>query len=265
MDTGLKISKRLILASIFGIVLMGSALYYTSQEPKAANIVDNNTQQNVDDSIQDTAKTEEGATREVTEPQDDTLSKTDLLTSNLLSPYLAQIKQGTYSPTSKESIVANATEQMFTLDFTPLQPQDILTTSNISTERASAYKQALYTAVQPLFALSEYELTIYARAIRDNSEADFDSLQSIATIYKKAGDDVLTIVAPRDVSAVHLAIINSLYKFSIVLGELAKGYDDPAASLAGSGQFNTAEEEVGQAFSQLQTYFILKDVATTEI
>ena len=177
-----------------------------------------------------------------------------------LNSYLKQSQQGTYSQQAKERIVEDATKQMFTLNFNSKQPKDILTTNNVSKVRAIEYKTSMHNAVKPLFKLTEYELTIYARAIRDNSKEDFDTLQKISEIYKQAGDDILAIVSPQDVSTVHLDIINSLYKFSVVLSNLAKGYDDPAASLAGSGQFNAAEEGVEQAFNKLQTYFILKEI-----
>jgi hypothetical protein len=154
---------------------------------------------------------------------------------------------------------------MLTIDFTPLTVKDIKIGEAIDKISVEIYKDALYQVMQPLFDLKEYELTIYAKAVRDNSKQEFDRLPRIATLYKQAGDNALSITAPRDISAVHLDIINSLYRFSVILNELAKGYDDPAASLSGVANFTQAESQFGNAFDNLKTYFVLKKVYDTSI
>ncbi len=278
-------SKRLLYASLFSVAVIGTAIYISQNEPSSESVerttnsniytstdtikeTDTNTStqtelsktsnnQDVTPAISQNAKQTTYATSTDDEQK---LTETDKLTRNILQPYFTQVSRNQYSPEQREQIVQNATKEMFTLAFTPLKPKDIRTLEDSSKQSVIAYKKALYEALKPIFTLDEYELNIYARAVRDNDKETFDSLKTIADIYKQSGDAVLAIPAPNEVSEIHLEIINALYKFSMVLEKLAKGYDDPAASLSGTGNFTEAEESIQQAFIKLKTYFILKDV-----
>jgi len=264
MDNNFVFSKRLLYATIFGAVVIGGAFYISQKEvytePKESSVEETVT-------ITETFSTE-AQLNTIEEPvnpglnvtEEPELTETDILTRNILQPYIEQNNSDTYSPQSKDRIIANATKEMFTLAFTPLEPKDLVTMQDSSKESIIQYKKNLYTAIKPIFELDEYELDIYARAVRDNTKKEFDSLITIADIYTDAGDFALTVSVPNEVSAVHLEIINALYKFAVVLNELAKGYDDPAASLSGTGNFIEVEEGIQHAFSRLQTYFILKEV-----
>ncbi len=267
MNNGFIFSKRLLYASIFGIVIIGGALLLAKSTDESPTKITTNTTEiptktiilQADTSINNEnlpTNVEVGET--LTSPP--ILTETDILTRNVLKPYLEQSSTNTYSSQNGERIVSNATKELFTLAFTPLEAKDILTSQDSSKQSIIQYKKSLYTALKPIFELDEYELTIYARAVRDNDAVEFDSLASIATTYTKAADATLAITAPHEVSAIHLEIINALYQFATVLTELAKGYDDPAASLSGTGNFVAAEEAVQHAFSRLQTYFILAEV-----
>lgn len=271
MDTGFKFSKKLLYSSFLAVVIVGSAIYMSTREAPSqstpetggAELATNNTGKTADttsSSTQDSTNAAESQDTDSSQTPERALTDTDLLTRNLLRPYIEQSNSGTYSKESKEQIIANATKEMFKISYEPLKIYNISTTNDISKDGAIEYKKRLYTAISPMFELQEYELTIYARAVRDNSKEEFDSLLHIASVYKSVGDGALLVQAPLDASATHLDIVNSLYKFSTILTALAKGYDDPAASLAGTGNFTQSEDELGQAFDKLKTYFILKDV-----
>ncbi len=273
MENDFVFSKRLLYATIFGVVVIGGAFYFSQKETP----IQTATQQESTESIltegdYTTILIEESPTTEPTtagkgvfDTEEAPLTETDILTRNVIGPYLEQLQDETYSQADSERIAESAVAEMLTLDYTPLTKESVTTSSDVSTEATAQYKRDLYTAIKPIFELTEYELTLYARAVRDNSKDEFDALRAIANTYTQAGAEALTVSPPSDVSAVHLDIVNSLYKFATVLMKLSKGFDDPAASLAGTGNFTEAEEDIQHAFSQLQTYFILKDVDTISI
>ncbi len=265
MYTTPKMSKKLLYSTIFGVVIIGGALYISTtntttipiQEYAIEDSVD--TTQTIDTLWKDSNNSTSANMRN--EVMDTPLTETDILTRSLIRPYVEQVRSDTFTEESGQDIINRLTEEVFTLDYTPINISAILITDDISKSSTLQYKTALYQAMQPLFGLGEYELTIYARAVKHNSKEDFNLLYSLSGIYRGVGDAILTIPAPQDISSVHLAIINSLYKFSVVLEDLSKGFSDPAASLSGTGNFVKAEEYMTQSFSRLKTYFILKDVA----
>jgi len=264
MGEPLVISKKLLASSIFGVLIIGLAFYISNKQNNIPIIiqaadVDTSQNSNTYDTIAETTPTD--AVVKDAKP----LTQTDILTRNVIGPYLKQLKDGNYSRESSQQIVQKATDYMLQLSFTPTIAQELNITTDTNKPTVEVYKAELQQALQPIFNLKEYELTIYARAIRDNSKQDFDSLAEIATVYNNAALEALKVAVPTDVSAVHLAIVNSLRKFSVILTELSKGYDDPAASLSGTANFTQAEEELGRAFEDLKTYFILKKVYNTSI
>jgi len=275
MNTNFIFSKRIFYATIFSVVVIGGALYF-SQNKSEQQIEKDNTRTSAPKSSADSLTSEQETiapkssadsitSEQVTIAPKPELTETDILTRNVLKPYIEQNNTDTYSPENGKRIIAKATKEMFKLDYTPIEPKDITTKQDSTKQAIIQYKKDLYKAIKPIFAVKEYELTTYARAIRDNDKEGFDLLAKISSTYSIAGDDALSLTVPNEVSAVHLATINGLYQFSAVLDALAKGYDDPAASLSGTGNFTKAEEELGQAFSRLQTYFILKEVDNINI
>jgi len=216
METGLVLSKKLLLSSVFGIVVVATALYVSTSSKEEVLVA----QETNNTSGKDTSLIFDLSTVPLNNPSDkkgagttediDNLSETDILTRNIFGPYIKQLQEGTYTQNSAAKIVQNATDYMFTLDYTPLLSKDILTTASTDYSTVKTYKNNLHNAMKPLFALKEYELTIYAKAVRDNSKEDFDNLASVAQIYKTAGDNTLAITSPSDVSAIHLAIVYSL-------------------------------------------------------
>jgi len=273
MSTHFVFSNRLLYASVFGVVVIGGALYMSHTDNTAVQVppttiaqVNKTVTITTEAIIQEENKEEQESPNSPTEdatgpstPQQE-LTETDILTRNLLKPYIDQSNAETYSPRTSELIVTKATEELFTLEYTPFLEKDIIKTQKTDKDTILQYKKDLYSAIKPIFNLTEYELTLYGRAIQNNSKEDFDALLLVAQTYKQAAKQALLVTAPDNTNGIHLAIINSLNKFSLVLTTLAKGYNDPAASLAGTGNFTEAEESIGQAFSRLQTYFILNEV-----
>ena len=184
-------------------------------------------------------------------------TKTDLLTRRILEPIFNEDQ--IITPYKKEMIVRDATETMFKLDFETIDKTNIKTTVGTSTEDILSYKDKLAIALSEVLKLDEYELNIYAQAIQENSKERFDTLKKVSDIYKKASDNILKISAPENFAEGHVDMINALNMFSSVLNAMSKGYDDPAESLAGAGNFSFAEERIMQAFNKLKIYLILND------
>ncbi len=269
MGEPLVLSKKLLVSSVLGVLIIGGAFYISNKRNSTPIIIETPVQNTAttDDKLvynPDNSPTEDSTDNSATD-EPESLTETDILTRNVIGPYLKQLKDGNYTPESGQQIVERATDYMLQLNFTPTTATELNIITDTSKPAVEIYKTQLQQALQPIFNLKEYELTIYARAIRDNSKDDFDSLANIATVYNNAALEVLKVPVPKDVSAVHLAIVNSLRKFSVILTELSKGYDDPAASLSGTANFSQAEEELGRAFEDLKTYFILKGVYDTSI
>jgi hypothetical protein len=249
MDSQLVISKRVIFAGLFGAVVISGAMYYSITHPEESR------------PTRDQLGSESNGTVIINSTRGGSLSKnnineltqTDVLARNIIGPYIQTLENETYTTEDANKIIADATREMFILDYTPLDPKTILTTEDVSKEASLDYKQSLYEITKPLFTLEKYELTLYAEAVDENSKEKFDELSRIADTYNAIADDILAITAPNDISAVHLSLVNSFYKFSAVLRALSKGYDDPAASLSGTGNFTAVEEDIQQAFTNLKT------------
>lgn len=263
-------SIRIVLASLLGFVLVGSALFTVIRHNGPSALTDTSASSQEATATTLTLTTEDWqaalahkAALQSASTSSTTLSsltETDQLVRSLLGPYFSETAQGAYSREQGVRIADRATAEALALVYAPLTPDDITTTNATSTTAVRTYKAAMQQALTPLFSLDEYELTIYARATEHNDPADFRMLAQYAAAYRTAGDAVRAIAAPRDVSAVHLAVVNNLYHLATVLDALAAGFNDPARSLSGVYNFTPVEEEFSQAFAKLNTYFILKGV-----
>ena len=137
METGLVLSKKLLLSSVFGIVVVATALYVSTSSKEEVLVA----QETNNTSGKDTSLIFDLSTVPLNNPSDkkgagttediDNLSETDILTRNIFGPYIKQLKEGTYTQNSAAKIVQNATDYMFTLDYTPLLSKDILTTASV--------------------------------------------------------------------------------------------------------------------------------------
>ncbi len=266
------ISKKMLISSIFGVIVILIAFGINTKQrqstplpeaetqikPSNTEITTNNTSPNIQTTLEN--KSASQINDEATD-----ITETSMLTRNVLGPYLQQLQNGTYSQESKAKILKDATAYMLTLDFSPVRSSDLNINSSTDKSTVLEYKNKLQNIMQPLFDIPEYELTTYARAVQENSKEDFDKLSEISLLYKEAGTKALKLQTPKDISAVHLSIVNSLLKFSVIINELSKGFDDPAASLSGVANFTQVENEFGKAFDNLKTYFVLKKVYDTSI
>lgn len=255
-------SRRIFFASLFGIGGILLALFISTRTPvtPAGNLLSEQEEGTVATSSLSLTPLDWNATS--TEGTDDiTLRETEMLTRNVLGPYFSESSQGTYNEDVANTIIARAAEDATTLVYTPLTTTAVITSVATSTERVLQYKNELYEALQPVFALEEYELTIYARATEQNSATDFEKLTQYARVYRSTADALRAISAPGDAATIHVAILNSMYHFAVMLDALAAGFDDPARSISGIANFNAVESEFTRSFANLRTYFVLKDVA----
>ncbi len=265
------ISKKMLISSIFGIIIILIAFGISTKQRQSTPLPETETQikpvnttlttDNASLDIQTTL--ENNPTSQINDESN--ITETSILTRNVLGPYLQQLQNGTYSQESKAKILKDATAYMLTIDFTPLTSADLNIIDATDKVTVTEYKNKLQNIMQPLFDIPEYELTTYARAVQENSKEDFDKLSEISLLYKQAGNEARQLQTPKDISAVHLSIVNTLLKFSVIINELSKGFNDPAASLSGVANFTQVENEFGKAFDNLKTYFVLKKVYDTSI
>ncbi len=262
---GFILSRRLLYATVFGILIILASLYTTITKKSEGGRSQTQTQKiSPKTSTQVLDTTVNTNNKSVpTNSNNKTLTKTDVITRDLLGSYVQQVRNKTYTEQSGEKIVNKVTDEVFALNYKPKQLSTLITTPNNDYNTIKKYKDSLYKTLSALSNLKEYELTIYARAIQNNSKKDFDDLRNISLIYSNVATDMLDITVPKEVSTIHLSILNSLYKFSEVLKNMADGYNDPAAGLSGIGNFTKTEEEIQQSFSKLKTYFIEKKLYST--
>lgn len=256
-------SHRVFWALLFGVVVVGVALYTASHSTIV--VPPTQAQQPIpqDPSEQLTLTPADwDPTYTPTSDVTSTTTETAHVTNLLLNGYITETQRDTYTPETREHLVAQATAEALTLVQTDIPLSALTLTQETGIVRVSAYKNELYDAIKPIFDLDEYELTIYARATEQNNASDFEKLANYAQIYRTAGEAARSVVTPADGAQEHLAVVNALTHFAKVLDALAAGFNDPSQSLSGVYNFTTAEQELGKVFDTLNIYFITKGINT---
>jgi RNase H-fold protein (predicted Holliday junction resolvase) len=263
-----------VAAGIVGVVIIGTALFF-SYTQKNKTVIQNKNQINPQEVTEVDTKAQAASititvpttTNSTSTNSKNNLTKTDVLTYDIIQPYITKKKNDTYDPSStNETIIQRATKRMFTINMPRVPLRDIKTTNDTTKQSVVKYKADIKQALQPILMLKkEYELDVYSRAIRDNDLKIFQHLNNIAKQYRKASKQVLVVTAPKDVAETQRKLAEDLMVFATVLDAMAEGYNDPAMSLAGLKHFTETEQEIVKTFDLYKKYFLSKKVSLSMI
>ncbi len=100
------------------------------------------------------------------------LTQTDIVTREIFGAYIQSKQRGTFDKDSLDFIIAQATRSQFGAEKELLyRISEIITTSDISTERTLQYEKDFQNIITSILSLREYELTTYGRAPECRSDS----------------------------------------------------------------------------------------------
>lgn len=174
----------------------------------------------------------------------------------LLGSYVALKGAGTYTPAQGEAIASAIAEDLrASVSYRAYTTSDVQTDANVSLPRMLSYRSDMQTALEPILKNTEQELEIFAYYIETKDAGYLEELRSMATNYRAATENTLHVVVPKDAVLHHIAIMNALSEFEMILERMASYADDPFATAALLRTFNDAEMNVLLSFDALATYF----------
>jgi hypothetical protein len=182
-----------------------------------------------------------------------TYTKTELLAGSLFGTYFERKETDSYSTADNGSLVADALSSI-SLDKIPSFTVADITTTRDEGSAAVVYKESVGKSIAPLAAIKEYELSIYAKATEQNDVAEFTKLAAAGEVYASTVESLRGIAVPEDAARAHIALMNGFAKLSLSLHEMAKGYDDVAASYTALKYFGEAEKEIERAYTLQEVY-----------
>lgn len=189
-----------------------------------------------------------------------TLTETDLLAREIFGAYIQSKQQGTYDDEAFQYLVAQTTDERFDAENTTSYTRDDLTvTADTSTARVARYESSLQEALAAIAEIEEYELTMYGRALEQESEADFAKLEAASDVYASIAEDLLAVAVPADAVEAHLSLVNAFANFAQVLSRMTQSPDDPIIAFVATRSFLEGEDMIKTAYSEIDIYFTLKD------
>jgi hypothetical protein len=187
-------------------------------------------------------------------------TRTQALANQVFGTYFARKELDRYTEEDAKKIVDVATATAMTHTITQFKLSSITADQPATKEAIKAYKEAVKKALDPVFAITEYELQTYARATEKNDPKEFEKLKTAANAYARSIELLIAIHAPSDAGDVHLSLINAFAKMSYALSEMSKGFDDIIASYSALKVFAEGEQHVDMAFQRHKTYFVVHNI-----
>lgn len=178
----------------------------------------------------------------------------DELARALFSGYLTLKNQGAYSPERGDALANSIAEGVRpAVSFQALAATDIKTSTTVDAE---TYRGAMKKALEPLLENMDPEIGLFAQYSQTKEPHLLAALQAASSRYKKASENVLAVVAPQNVSTVHLELVNSLAFYAAATDSLAQNANSPLEIIVSLKAFNNAEARMTGAFSALGSYYI---------
>ncbi len=132
---------------------------------------------------------------------------------------------------------------------------DIQTDSNLSYERMMRYRSDLRDSLASLLKSTVPEYEIFAMYADTGDTQYLAQLKDIAENYREAIEATRAVVAPKDATDRHVAILNAMSQFAATLDAMVAHADDPFASVALLRGYNQAEADMLFSFNNLTTYY----------
>lgn len=172
--------------------------------------------------------------------------------SRLFDEYTLLKKRGAYTPTQASELGERLSKNIRPdIAVTFYAVDDLTVFDTTSKKTVEEHREALKVAVAPFFNLSEPEFAIYGQFMESGDSILLQKLTDHAEVYREVAEGVREVPVPKDLTSVHLEIVNSLLLFASVLDAMVHEADDPLASLALLGTYSQSELYIQAAFSAL--------------
>ncbi len=176
--------------------------------------------------------------------------------AQLIGGYSGLQEDGIYDPAKAEKLAESVSRNLrATVPSKAYTLAELKTDSDTSHERMLSYRADLRTSLAPLLLNTRNELELYAKYMETSDEQYLEELRGAAEKYREAAKLTAQVVVPHDAVNYHIAILNAMQGFSVVLDEMAERVDDPFASAALLRTYNDAESDMLFSFDKLASYY----------
>ena len=176
--------------------------------------------------------------------------------AQLIGGYSGLQQNGVYDEAEAQKLAESVSRNVrATLPYKTYTLADLKTGTDTSHARMLEYRAELRTSLAPLLLNTRNELELYAKYFETSDEKYLDELRAAADKYREAAELTAAVVVPRDAVNYHIAILNAMQEFSVVLDEMTARVGDPFASAALLRSYNEAESDMFFSFDKLASYY----------
>jgi hypothetical protein len=135
--------------------------------------------------------------------------------------------------------------------------KDILVGPQSGKEAAHSYGNLVILAFQNnLASLQENPLEILVRTLENTDETELSKLDAFETGYKNVEKDLLAIVVPKELAAIHLELVNKFAAFAENVRDMKKALTDPIVVFRVLEPHVRGSISVANAIVELRNYLI---------
>lgn len=183
-----------------------------------------------------------------------------ILTTTLVSKQTGQ----TFNPEEIASAIIQDVNLLAEARESTYSFEDIKVSSAVSPEEIRKYGNSLaeiiITAHQD-FELLEDEFVIIKEAAENNNQEKLKQLDNFVKGYDSIAQKIIQLPCPSKNIQAHLKLANTYNGLAIALKNIQTGFDDPLLALVGIKQYQEKASLLNQSMSELNTYFISKNVS----
>ena len=173
----------------------------------------------------------------------------------VVGAYAGLQDQGDYSTSTGAELAGSIGMGLQTpVTYTPIDASQVKTSPDTSYNAMMQYRAALQTSLKPLLQNTQPEYEIFGMYVETKQQTYLTQLRAAAANYFVAASSTAALTVPADAVQVQIGLVNSMNEFAATLDQLADHASDPIASTVLLENYNTAENDVLNAFQALVTY-----------
>lgn len=239
-------------ALFLGIVIVAGAFYLRSQASTAAQVATvvqatpDRTYIESTDKNQDGIRDWEEELRDMTlrtasdaplytEPEAEASAEPKTLTEqfsrSFFETYVRNDASGMLNENRKESLLDASIASLEVSARDTLYTKHDIVVGDDSAAVLRAYGNSINEIITRHSFPTENEIAVFERALQSNSEAELEKLTNIANAYDAILTDTLTVSAPADLLAEHVALVNAYLAIRNDVRAMAASFDDPLYAL----------------------------------
>jgi hypothetical protein len=173
----------------------------------------------------------------------------------LVGAFAGLQQQGIYSTSTAQEVGGSIGLGLQTpITYAPIGAADVKTSPDTSYAAMMKYRAALQTSLKPLLRNTTPEYELFGEYVETKQTSYLDQMHAAALNYAAAASSTLALTVPADGVQVQIELVNSLNEFAATLDAMETHADDPIAGSVLLENYNTAENDVLNAFQALVTY-----------